>query len=254
MRFNFLLNRETSVWNRGFTLMELLLVVAIIGIVGGLAIVSLGGIRRNAEETLIRSELTVIRDAALLFKQDMGQHPQFIAELFQSPDPDDLMGGWWWRDGGNYPLLDSDLTPLLPSLPDVSLYSYDPVTRRGWNGPYIQRELLSGSNNELRETRVNPDSALESLGAIDSTVGFEPPKSIAILRSDYGSFSQVSKTNEGGTITRTISHYQLVFNDSSGELVVRFVDNPHLGKFLNDSTETVTELDIVAEIRVGIKL
>ncbi len=237
-------------------MIELMLVVAILVVIGGLAVVKLGGLGQNAEKLLVRSELTVIRDAVLRFKQDMGQPPQFVAELFQPPDQTDRMGGWWWRSDGNYPVLDS----LLPPLPDSSLYLYDPATRRGWNGPYLQSELLEsellgGINNELKVTRVNPLGAPEWRGEIDSETGMTPPKRIAMLRSDYGSFPQVSKTKGDGTVTRTISHYQFDFSDPSGEVIVRFLDSPHPYQFLDEPNPLIADLDdeIVAEIRLGIK-
>ena len=127
----------------------------------------------------------------------------------------------------------------MPLLPDVSLFSHDPATRRGWNGPYLQSEIFSGNGNELEETRVNPDSALDNYGTIKSDAELSPPKKIAILKSDYSSFPQAAITEP----EKTISHYQLIFNDSSGEIVVWFLDDP-----------TITSPRTIAELRLGIKL
>lgn len=220
---------------RGFTLIELMIVMAVIAVISGMIVVQLQGIGRASDERLMVAELATIREAALRFKHDMGQPPQFIAELLQSPDPAnaDGMGGWWWRSNGNHPVPNAQL----PALPNASLYVYDPAIDRGWNGPYLQRELLSGSENELSETRENPESALNSQGTIESDNSASLPKKMAILKSDYNSFPQVVTPSD-----RIVSHYQFVFDDSSGEIAVRFLNDP-----------AITNPRVVVKINSGIK-
>ncbi len=220
---------------RAFTLIELMIVMAVIAVISGMIVVQLQGIGRASDEKLVVAELATIREAALRFKHDMGQPPQFIAELLQSPDPSNIdgMGGWWWRSNGNHPVPNAQL----PALPNASLYEYDPAIDRGWNGPYLQRELLSDIENKLREVRENPASASNSQGTIESDNTASPPKKMAILKSDYNSFPQVVTTSD----ERIVSHYQFVFDDSSGEIVVRFLNDP-----------AVTNPRVVAKINLGI--
>jgi len=223
-----------NILRKGFTLIELLLVVALIATIGGMAVISFHNVNRGMEASLITTELSVIRESLLIFKQDMGEAPQFIAELLQSPAPDaeDNMGGWWWREDGNYPVSDA----FLPTLPDSSLFSYDPATRRGWSGPYLRAEVFSAADNELRETRINPDGAPNVSGTINSDSAVTPSKKMAILKSDYSNFPQKS---DAGI---KVSHYQFNFDDDSGEIAIRFLDDP-----------TSSSPKIIGETRSGIK-
>ncbi|MBN2582424.1 MAG: prepilin-type N-terminal cleavage/methylation domain-containing protein [Planctomycetes bacterium] len=126
-----------------FTLTELLIVVALLSVIAGVALVHYNGVQDQAEHGLSQVELNRLADAVRQFCLDMGEPPQFLCELMQSPDPDDAHHGWWWRDGGDYPLLDSEDEPLCAAYPAQGLWRYDPTTRRGWNGPYVEAECSS---------------------------------------------------------------------------------------------------------------
>jgi prepilin-type N-terminal cleavage/methylation domain-containing protein len=206
-----------------FTLLELIVVIVVIAALAGLIVTNVGGVEDDQAASIIQSELATIRKAALQFHRDLGQPPQYLAELMQSADPADAMGGWWWRQPADQP--------------EARLYAYDPATQRGWNGPYVLAEYFSTNGadglDETRESRVNAAGAVES---VDSDGSASPARRLAILRSDTGPYPQAA---ESGRLT---SHYQLVFNDASGELVVRFVANP---------TEATPE--VVAELRLGVK-
>lgn len=59
---------------KGFTLVELLVVVAIIGLLSTLAVVSLNGIRERARDTKRLSDLDAIRNAFELVKTEKGDY------------------------------------------------------------------------------------------------------------------------------------------------------------------------------------
>lgn len=215
----------------GFTLVELLLVVAILGALAALVVSEMTGVEGDADRKIVRSELVKIREAIVRFKRDMGEAPYYLAELLQSPDPSDRLGGWWWRNAGQQP--------------PTRLFRYDPATRRGWDGPYLRVEISStetvGAGSEVRESRVGSsipyvDGNESSDESIDSSVASSPTERLAMLTSDFSAYKQVAIAG------RLVSHYQLVFNDPSGEVAVRFVRDP--------SASTV---DVVERIRLGIR-
>lgn len=60
---------------RGFTLVELLVVIVIIGVLAGLALVSLQGARKLARDGKRKADLEQIRSALEMYRADNGQYP-----------------------------------------------------------------------------------------------------------------------------------------------------------------------------------
>jgi prepilin-type N-terminal cleavage/methylation domain-containing protein len=201
--------------SRGFTLAELVIVVAIMALVAGIVIMAVGGVGRNADAQLAQAECAEIRRAALRFAADMGQPPRCVAELLQSPDPSDALGGWWWRTDGT---------------PAPGLRSFDPATGRGWSGPYLHSEFVSSGEGQASEARLMTASAAQT-AASDNAAG----RRLAVLLSAYPTHPQ--KTVEG----RTLSHYQMDAGDPA-ELFVRFVHDPSV---------PVGETVVVARLGLG---
>ncbi len=69
----------------GFTLIEILLVVVIIGILVGMAIPRLGGRVRQAEEARARGDIQNIGMALRLYELDMGEYPNSLEALTTNP-------------------------------------------------------------------------------------------------------------------------------------------------------------------------
>ena len=65
----------------GFTLLELMAVVAIVGILATLAVPSYAHTTKKARETVLRQNLFVIRDVLDQFRADRGKYPRTISEL-----------------------------------------------------------------------------------------------------------------------------------------------------------------------------
>lgn len=183
---------------RGFTLVEMVVVVAILGVVAGIVVYLVAGAQDSAETKALQAELSEIRKASQRFAADMGEPPRYLAELMQSPEPADSLGGWWWRTDGT---------------PAPRLRSFDPAVARGWNGPYIKSEAVSSGTQEATESRLKTASTYES-AASSKPQG----KRLSILLSDYSK----GQKKDGA---RLASHYQLDFTDSN-EIFVRFVQDP----------------------------
>ena len=64
--------------NGGFTLVELLIVILIIGILAGLVLLAVGEARDNAEATRIVNDLRVLSSAARMYYVDKGEWPASV--------------------------------------------------------------------------------------------------------------------------------------------------------------------------------
>lgn len=104
---------SNSPWSRcsGVTLLELVVVLAILAVVGALIVPSLSRHVEASRDTITRSSLAQIRSVILdsYYHDQFEQLPYFagytqLKSLYVNPNPGQL---------------------------------YDPVTRRGWRGPYL---------------------------------------------------------------------------------------------------------------------
>lgn len=65
-------------YRKGFTLVEILIVIVIIGILAGSLLLIMGTARDNAEAARIISEMRTMKSAAVLYKSDYGAWPFWI--------------------------------------------------------------------------------------------------------------------------------------------------------------------------------
>ena len=70
--------------NAGFTLMELMIVMAIIGVLATLAIPSFIGAIRSAREAVLKEDLHVMRAAIDSYTMDKQKAPQSLDDLIQT--------------------------------------------------------------------------------------------------------------------------------------------------------------------------
>ena len=192
---------EPPIMRRAFTVLELLVVVAILAALAGIAVSAVDRGQERSSADLVTTELGRIAEAVRQFRSDVGRSPKLLAELMQSPTNTDTLGGWWWP-GAQLPV-----PPL-----------YDPAIRRGWNGPYLQAEFRSFKDSDSSGPLVGVRGQDRFSDAADTWLISDDlnNKRLALLIT---SDQDVAET----TSTKTIrSPYQLITID--GRLQVRFVD------------------------------
>lgn len=103
---------------RGFTLIELVIVIVTLGIVAAVAIPRFGNITESSKTNATRSEMIVLKKAIV-------------------GNPESVAGGEYIDRGfeGDVGFVPSQLVDLTRK-PD-SVAAYDKFTRLGWNGPYV---------------------------------------------------------------------------------------------------------------------
>ncbi len=140
----------------GFTLIELVIIIVVLGIVAAIAIPKMANVTESSKINSTRAEMQMLKRAIIGnpnivaggryadagFEGDIGHPPVTLAELIAKPD---------------------------------SLSAYDKFTRRGWNGPYVD----SSGNEYLKDAwgnnyiYNNSGRSIRSIGGIDTlTVSF----------------------------------------------------------------------------------
>jgi len=72
---------------KGFTLLEILIVVAIIGLIASLVVPNLIGRYERSKEEIAKAQLEMLASAIEAFRLDVGRYPNSLEELISSNDP-----------------------------------------------------------------------------------------------------------------------------------------------------------------------
>lgn len=75
--------KHSFINNRGFTIVELLIVVVVIGILGAITIVSYTGIQNRAHDTAVESDIANLVKIIHIYEVDNGQFPTAGSKLAQ---------------------------------------------------------------------------------------------------------------------------------------------------------------------------
>ncbi len=85
---------------QGFSLIEIMVVILIIGIIGGIIALSVGGGREAGKKAKAEGELRVLKNAIENYDLELGEYPETLNDLVQSPSNEKLAGKW--RHGGYF--------------------------------------------------------------------------------------------------------------------------------------------------------
>lgn len=140
-----MIKRFTGRRAHGFTLLELLIVVALMAIVGVGAVSLILDTEETVGMDLVQAEIRAVRDAILQFKKDTGCLPRTgIFDLASRGARDAIDGGaagkpfqgeeWFYSPANFDQLIEEPVNdngdPIMP---------WNPDTGRGWRGPYLQK-------------------------------------------------------------------------------------------------------------------
>lgn len=145
--------------NRGFTIVELLIVIVVIGILAAITIVAFSGVQERARYAVMQSDIRNINNAIIAFQADNGYYPrtgtaggnvtanppfalnipglvpQYLSKM--PVIPDDGKGGYyaylWGVNGVSYKIV--RLIPSTTTLPSIEASNPGPDTaraNRGW--------------------------------------------------------------------------------------------------------------------------
>lgn len=146
----------------GFTLLELLAVIALLAILSAAALVSFDGTDEQARLDVTKQEIAELRKALLQFRRDNRELPcrEYRDGNYQ-PDAVEMTelvfpntAGWIAEDYANWcinnepALQEDDALSMLNRFPfgDIEIYKdllWNSDTKLGWNGPYISKEGLT---------------------------------------------------------------------------------------------------------------
>ncbi len=125
------------VCQRGFTLVELLVVITLVGLLAIGIVVSLDGVDDDARERLTKAEMSELRKALLQFRRDVGHFPA-VGSAFP-PAEDAVLDLLRECQSDDVPVDGADENRLTYD-PGCGVYNID--TARGWNGPYALPERM----------------------------------------------------------------------------------------------------------------
>lgn len=88
-----MMSRMVSRKHKGFTLIEMLIVIVVIAILALIVIPRLLGAGRKAKEATLRGDLHQLRNAIQQFEADMGDYPASLDQLVATTAPTGQGGG-----------------------------------------------------------------------------------------------------------------------------------------------------------------
>jgi general secretion pathway protein G len=112
--------------SRGFTLLELLVVISLLGILAVVAVMSLDGVEDESSIKITKVEMSELRKALRQFKRDVGHFPDEIDLNLNEEERVKLLV--------NCELID-----------DAGCGDWSIDTARGWHGPYVLSEGIADS-------------------------------------------------------------------------------------------------------------
>lgn len=125
---------------RGFTLVELLVVIIVIAVLAAIAIPKFASSSQRSKESSLRANLKVVRNAVEMFKNDTGLFPAALTDLTATSAPDN----------------GKDASGATKS-----------ITATDWKGPYLQ----ALENDPISGSAFNYSTTAPDVGKVTSSAG-----------------------------------------------------------------------------------
>lgn len=170
---------ENSARNRGFTLIELAIVLAVVALVAALAAAKHGSFLRDARIALAQREMEGIREAMGSFLGDMERLPGFSPAYLRMANL--LAATNLYTLGGRRADIESSTWSGIHRAPAAAFVSWDEELGRGWRGPY----LLSEGAAAPADVFPAPDARRDADDATFAERGFFPLTTQLSLPADY---------------------------------------------------------------------
>ncbi|MDD3118115.1 MAG: type II secretion system protein [Victivallales bacterium] len=167
-------SRHKSLQKNGFSLLELLIVIAILGVLVSLVLPGFSGAREDAKDKVARAEMQEIQSAFRRFSADVG------LENYPAKLKDICNYGLW-------PLLQEEHprgATYQADNPVVKYAEYDAVTGIGRRGPY-----LSWEGREVMATPTGDTAAAEPVAPGQDKVA--AGTTIPVVKDTYGGYYRV---------------------------------------------------------------
>lgn len=165
------MNYNAYARQRGFTIVELLIVIVVIGVLAGISIVAYNGVTAKARDSQRAQDMKTIAKALEMYYVDNGRYPASGCGS-TCPSPKKINSSWATTSDGSWAILESALVPkyisALPRDPRASTatnsaidggYNYDYVITGSWCSAtsgqlYLLTYQLEGSG---RKTDITGD-------------------------------------------------------------------------------------------------
>jgi general secretion pathway protein G len=140
----------------GFTIVELLIVIVVIGILAAITIVAYNGIQDRARTTVVNSDLQAIQKAMLLYRADKGTLPL----------------GADWYSGTTMPPSSRWSTEIIAGLKSQQYMSSSGLEKDPWGQYYWfdNNDCSFGSTGNSPVKSVGPDGLLNTADDIGITI------------------------------------------------------------------------------------
>ena len=79
---------------RGFTLIEVLLVLIILAVIGSIVAPNMFGAKDRADINAAKAQITYLKSAMKMYRLDMGRYPSKLEDLREKPSDKDLAEKW----------------------------------------------------------------------------------------------------------------------------------------------------------------
>ncbi len=158
--------KQSPTASAGFTLLELLVVIALLLVVAGAASIAYEGVQDQGRYDAAQFEMAEIRKALLQFRRDSGSNhfpgqgvydcnSLEMEDIAKANDPagsdtwptgapsaDSNLADWqeWCNSPANFWMLFINPLDDITNTPSDEENAWNIDTRRGWNGPYLQRK------------------------------------------------------------------------------------------------------------------